>query len=501
MAGVSAPAAPAATAPAAAPPAPVAPAPAPAREPAAGPPPEVVRTPAAAVAPPLEALRGSASAALARGLQGVSAERLKDDLAALVGFGTRHTLSDQADDRRGIGAAARWLRERFEGTAQGRVAVIMHTFTQPPTVRVPREVTMTNVLAVLPSAAMRAAGRAVASLDDLAGEPQVWVLGHYDSRATDPLDATSDAPGANDNGSGTVALLEIARALGGLDLDATVVLAATVGEEQGLLGAARLASDAARLGLPIVGVLNMDIVGDPTGHIGPDGVRVRDEGRVRVFSQGLTRRLTIEQVSAIRDTAAESDSPSRQLARFVRSIGPQAAALGSVEPLLIFRADRYLRGGDHLPFGDEGFPAVRFVNVPERYERQHQDVRQGPDGQSIGDLPQYVDYQYLARVVRLVAASAVALAQSPRPPRRVVMLTRQLANDTTLRWEPSPSPDVAGYEVVYRATTEHDWTAAFDVGNTATARVPVSKDDFQIGVRAYDAEGNRGPVTFATAGR
>jgi Zn-dependent M28 family amino/carboxypeptidase len=319
------------------------------------------------------------------------------------------------------------------------------------------------------------------------------MVAHYDSRATDPLDATSDAPGANDDGSGTAALLEAARVLSKRRFDATIVFLAVAGEEQGLLGSAFHAVRARADKLDVAAVLSNDIVGDPSG---PDGRSSRRE--IRLFSEGLPRAATIEDARKIASLGGESDSPSRELARFVAEVA--ALHRTRVQPLLVFRADRFLRGGDHLSFNEQRFPAVRFTDVFEKYDRQHQNVRV-EDGRRFGDAAEFVDADYLADVVRLNAACLAHLAAAPAPPVDGKIVATELTTDTKLRWSRSPTQDVAGYEVAWRRTTSPTWEHVVDVGDALETTVPLSKDEWLFGLRAYDREGWRSVVAFPAAER
>ena len=424
----------------------------------------------------------------------ISPERVMGDVETLAGFGTRHTLSDTASDTRGIGAARRWLAEEFERAVAdsgrtGDLAPVIRFDTHAVAAdgqRVVRDVDVVNVVCELPGAMPEARTRLY------------YVLGHYDSRASDPNDAAIDAPGANDDASGVAVCLELARVLAGERLDATVVLMPTAGEEQGLIGARRHAAAASAAGLDVRAVLSNDIVGSPRG---PNGREARD--LVRVYSEGLSAQLGSDERSmlalrTVRSLAAEADGPSRQLARYVAEVG-EAYDL-PVRPWVMHRPDRFLRGGDHTGFNEAGFAAVRLVEVHEDYTRQHQDVRV-EGGIAYGDVPEHVDARYLADVARLNAAAIVCLANAPSEPGDARVVTAELTNDTTIRWSPSPEPDVAGYEVVWRDTTSPTWDHALDVGPATEATLDLSKDHWFFGVRAYDREGYRSPVAFTRAGR
>lgn len=424
-------------------------------------------------------------------MRAVSADRCRADVESLAAFGTRHTFSDTESTTRGIGAARRWIRDRFEeiaAAAEGSMTVDFESFDIPPGPRVPGGANIVNVIAVKHGSMPLAAGRAC------------YVVGHYDSRNGNPLDAAGDAPGANDNASGTAVVLECARVLASIPTDATIVFLATAGEEQGLLGArAHAEAVAADRRWTINGVLNNDIVGDPFGW--SNAKDPRDRATVRLFSEGLPRNPSAQRLAELRAIAAESDSPSRQLARYVSQVADIERT--ALRPRVTYRLDRFLRGGDHSCFSDAGFSAVRFTAPKEEYNRQHQDVRleATPDGSTIvyGDLPRFVDPEYLADVARLNAAVLVHLANAPSSPGDVRVLTEQLETSTTLRWAPSPEPDVAGYEVVWRETTSPTWDHARDVGIGTQATIELSKDDWFFGVRAYDRDGYRSPVSFAGA--
>tara|TARA_R110000765_G_scaffold26486_7_gene64621 strand:+ start:351 stop:2231 length:1881 start_codon:yes stop_codon:yes gene_type:complete len=433
-----------------------------------------------------------------RAIEAVDPARLIDNVHALTSFGTRHTLSDTVSDTRGIGAARRWVKQAFEEAIEGHnrpdssapfVTFDSHT-VEPDGRRIPEQVEIVNVLCTIPGTNPDSTNRLY------------YVLAHLDSRASGALDATSEAPGANDDGSGVAALIELARVLSKESLDATVVFMATSGEEQGLFGAKLHAQDLLNSGADVRAVLNNDTIGDPTGVGDLDG-----STEVRIFSEGLGLDLVNlddpEQLKAalykLRSTGSESDSPSRQLARYNNSIGKLHGEL-PVKPKLIFRPDRFLRGGDHTPFNQLGFPAVRFCEVYENYDHQHQDVRIENDTQ-FGDLADFVDAHYLAGVTKLNAAVLVHLANAPSSPTNARIITADLTNDTTLRWDPSPEVDTAGYEVLWRETTDYDWKKLKDVGNVTEATIDLSKDNWIFAIRAYDKDGYRSPATYPTPSR
>ncbi len=419
----------------------------------------------------------------------ITPHSVKSHVSRLASFGTRHTLSETESDTTGIGAARRWIRdefERFKRKSGGRLEVQMERFEQPPMRRIPEPVELVNVIAVLPGSMPEAAHR------------RYYVIGHYDSRASDGMDAESDAPGANDDGSGTAVVIELARVMADQELDATVVFMTNPGEEQGLLGASYHAAQAVANEWTIGGVLSNDIVGNPNGPPFADGTPRRADDLIRLFSEGVPRNPDAQQIGRIRALSGESDSASRQLARYVAEVAEWEGT--DVKPMLVFRPDRFLRGGDHTPFNNEGFAAVRFTEVYEDYTKQHQDVRI-EDGVTYGDLPRDVDAQYLAGVAKLNAAALVHLANAPSVPGNARIIIAELTNDTTIRWDASPEPDVAGYEIVWRETTSPVWEHVRDVGNVTEATIDLSKDNWFFGVRAYDRDGYKSPVAFPGAAR
>lgn len=415
-----------------------------------------------------------------RMLDEVEARSLERYDRALVSFGTRHTLSAQDDPRRGIGAARDYIKRQFDqiaATSGGRMTVELQSYVQPPASRIPQPTTITNVVATLRGT-------------DPASADRVYVVGaHYDSRVTDVLDATSDAPGANDDGSGTSAVIELARVMATRPTEATIVFATFAGEEQGLYGSNHFAEVAKQAGWNIQGVLNMDIIGSPVGGNG-----ARDPRTIRLFSEGVPSSETPQETARRQSIGGENDGISRQLARYVKDTGENNATEMRVK--LVWRRDRFLRGGDQIPFLQRGWAGVRFTEPNENYDHQHQDVRV-ENGRQYGDLLEFVDFRYLARVTRVVGSSLAALSRSPRAPLNARVITAQLTYDTELRWNPNPEPDIVGYEIVWRDSTEPLWTNARFVGNVTAATIAgLNKDDFQVGVRAIDRDGNRSPVAY-----
>lgn len=433
-------------------------------------------------------------------LRGIDAARCAKTVEKLCDFGTRHTLSPTDDPGRGTGAARLWLKKEFESAAQGGgLTVSLEEFPVPRMQRLPDGATVVNVVAVLPGRMKEAASR------------RYYVVGHYDTINGDKMDSKGDAPGANDDASGVAVVLECARVLATKELDATIVFLCTGGEEQGLVGARFHAQAASARGEKVMGVLNNDIVGDPSPRVWTSHLDAKRGSRqrgmdmaepllpfVRVFSEGLPKKMTAEEVERYRLEGAESDSPSRQLARFVPYVAEREKV--TVKPVIVFRQDRFLRGGDHVAFNESGFTAVRFTVPGEDYTRQHANVTE-KDGKPYGDLPRFVDGKYIAAVAELNAATLMHLANAPSPPGRARVVTKELSTDTLLRWDASPEPDVAGYEVLIRDTTEADWREVVNVGNVTEFRTPVSKDNVFFAVRAYDKAGWVSPAAFCWAER
>ncbi len=418
-------------------------------------------------------------AKIAAALHQVSAQRIQENIAKLVGFGTRLTLSVQDAESiakgHGIGAAREWIKSEFERYSKdcgGCLEVKTDSFTEQPADRIPAATEINNVYAVLKGT------------DAVQSKRIVLVTGHYDSRNSDTLDVKGDAPGANDDASGTAVSLECARVLSKMKFPATIIFLTVAGEEQGLNGSHHFAKMAKDQGWDLEAVLNNDIVGG-------DKSAEQDHSVVRVFSEGLPAAASEQDVKRIRGLGGESDSGSRQLARYVAGVGRTYET--AVTPMLVFRLDRYLRGGDHYSFNQQGFAAVRLTEFREDFHHQHQNVRT-EGGVEYGDLPKFVDYDYVADVARLNAATLASLAAAPGPPANVRILTKNLENDSTMTWEAAPG--AASYEVVWRATTSGDWEHAQSFASATQATLKLSKDNVIFGVRAVDAAGHRSPAVM-----
>lgn len=418
----------------------------------------------------------------------VSAERAKASVEKLASFGTRHTLSETASATRGIGAARNWLKAEFESlkSVANMLDVRFEEFDAPKMPRLPDGAKIVNVVVTLPGTSATAKDRVV------------YVVGHYDTINGDRMDPTRDAPGANDDASGTVVVLECARALAAQPLETTVVFLCTAAEEQGLVGAKYHAEQLAASGKrSSVWVLNNDIVGDPSiPFILPSGQSVDSSTFVRLFSEAIPRGLSAEALSKLRTEGLENDSPSRQLARYVADVAQREGM--SFQPRLMHRQDRFLRGGDHSAFNEAGFPAVRFSVPAEDYSRQHADVI-SKDGKPYGDIAEYVSGPYVANVAKLNTAVIVHLASAPGPTKRTRMLTKSLETTATLRWDAPADGDVAGYEILLRDTSAPTWQHIIDVGMATEKTLPVSKDNYFFAVRAYDRDGFRGVPEIARA--
>ena len=418
--------------------------------------------------------------AIAEALREVSPARIQATIEKLVSFHTRSTLSsaNSGDASKGIVAAREWIRGEFQSYSQacgGCLDVKLDAFVEPPADRVPTPTEMANVYAVL-------RGTLHGTLLGTQGEESrriVLVTGHYDSRNSDNYDTAAAAPGANDDASGTAVSLECARVLSRLKFPATIIFLTVAGEEQGLNGSTHFAKMAKEQGWQIEAVLNNDIVGGD-----------RSEGRrpdtVRVFSEGIPLSASDDEMRRIRGLGGESDSPSRQIARYIVET---AKTFGTeLQPTLIFRLDRYLRGGDHSAFNEQGFAGIRFTEYRENYNHQHQNVR-SENGVEYGDLPKFVDYEYVAKVARLNAATLASLASAPAPPEKVRLLAKELENDSTLTWEAVPR--ATGYEVLWRDTTSPTWDHSELFGNETRATLKMSKDNVIFAVRSVDAAGHK----------
>lgn len=457
-------------------------------------------SPLASAADPLSA-RDALDPQVSAMLADISATRIEQRIRSLVGFHTRHTLSETESDTRGIGAARRWIQRELQDcskAAGGRLQVEMDAFIEPAGQRMARPAELVNVVATLP-------GRAPASQARM-----LVVSGHYDSRNSDVMDASGAAPGANDDASGVAAVMEMACAMAKQQFDATLVFMAVPGEEQGLLGATHWAKEARRKGLQIEAMITNDIVGSSTGDAGQ-----RDAKQLRLFADGLDPLLRLLVQARTNTPASEAESraneatreglqqlvlaggaadlPTHQLGRHIKTAGERYLPGFSVN--LIQRRDRYLRGGDHLPFLERGYAAVRISEPFENFRHQHQNVR-SENGVVYGDLPEFVDFAYVADVARVNAAALATLALAPAAPRNVRLDASELTNDSTLIWSANSEPELAGYRIVWRTTDAATWQHSQDVGLVTQIRLPVSKDNVVFGVQALSKRGHASLASY-----
>jgi hypothetical protein len=416
-------------------------------------------------------------------LRQIDPNRIQATIEKLVSFGTRHTASSQTDPARGIGAATAWVTQQmnaFAAVPGSNMTVQQQTFIQPvgPTIPVPTPIT--NVIATIQGTA----------------SPQRFyvVTGHLDSRCLDVLDFTSDAPGADDDGSGVAVVLELARLLATQQFPGTIVLATVDGEEQGLFGSTFMANQMAAAGNDVQGMFSNDIVGASQSF---DGFKP-DPFTLRMFLEGVPTNASSNDVALIQTVGGENDGKSRQLGRYVSEVAP--FFLTQMNIRLIWRRDRYLRGTDSRSFQAQGYAAARFSEPRENFNHEHQNVGV-VNGVQFGDLIDFVDFNYVARVAKVNMAALWALASSPSTPKGLQIHTTPPpglpgTNLTTLTWNANPESNLTGYEVVMRETTFPDWTSAIPVGNVTTVTLNISKDNVQFGLRAVDQNGNRSPVAF-----
>ena len=407
----------------------------------------------------------------------VSEKNIENLVRKLVTFETRNSMSDTLSPTTGIGAARNWIKfemSRYSRESDGRLKAEFDVFTQPADGRrVMAATVMKNVLGILPG---------TDPLDD-----RVFIVsGHYDSRASDVNDAKIFAPGANDDASGTAAVMELARVMSTYKFNCTIIFVAMVAEEQGLFGAANLAKRAKEAKWNVAGMITNDIIGNTYGI----ETGLKDNNSVRIFSEGVSVVETPAEAAARTSTGSENDGRARQFARYMKEVGERY--VDQLDVKLIYRRDRYLRGGDHTPFSQQGFPGIRITEMNENFDRQHQTVRK-ENGVDYGDLPDFVDYAYTQKVARMNLASLANLALSPREPENVGIVTSQLTNKTVLRWEKPKGETPSGYYVVMRETSSPVWERKFFVTDT-TASLNYSKDNYVFGVQSVDAEGHESLV-------
>ncbi len=403
----------------------------------------------------------------------VSSDSLKSYIQQMVAFGTRSTLSDQKSEQRGIGAARIWVLNQFNRFAQqsnGRLSAIIDTTTLAPDgKRVNKPILLGNVVATLKGT-------------DATDKRIFLISGHLDSRASDVMNGESIAPGANDDGSGVAAVLECARIMSKTNFPATIIFIAVSGEEQGLLGAGFMAEKAKKQNLNIEAVLNNDIMGSNNSS----ETNIIDNTRLRVFSESFSVLDTGRAALNIRNLGLENDGKTRQLARYIKEIGERY--VDNLQIVMVYRNDRYLRGGDHTPYVQRGFAAVRITEMNENYEHQHQDVRK-ENGKQFGDLAEFMDFEYLRKNTAVNLSNLANLAKAPSMPQAVKIDTKNLTNATYLSWKQPESGKVKGFYILMRETTSAVWQKKiFTTQNDI--KLPYSKDNYFFAVQSVNDDGN-----------
>ncbi len=411
----------------------------------------------------------------------VSSKNIEANIRKLVSFKSRHTLSDTTSKTEGSGAARNWIKaemEKYASASGGRMKVQFDTFTQPKGNRIDNPVHLKNVLAILKGTDPN--------------DTRVYIVsGHYDSRVNDVMNPNAVEPGANDDASGTAVSMELARVMAKRSFPATIIFMSVVGEEQGLYGSTNVAKRAKAENWNVDAMLNNDIVGNTHGM----ETDLKDNRSVRVFSEGVpsTAAKNEKEIASLISLGGENDSPSRELARYVKETAERY--VDQLDVKLIYRRDRYLRGGDHVPFLLQGFTAVRFTEMNEDFNRQHQDVRT-ENGIDYGDLPDFVDFNYVQKVARMNLSVLANLALAPAEPQDVGIVTSGLTNKTTLKWEaPKSGKKPAGYYVLMRETISPHWEKKFYVTDN-TATLAYSKDNYLFAVQSVDADGHESLPVF-----
>ena len=414
----------------------------------------------------------------------VSPDSLQSYIKQMVSFGTRSTVSSVSDRAKGIGAARNWVLSKFNSFAAasgGRMTAFVDTTTYTADgKRVKNDINLGNTVATLKGS-------------DPNDHRLFIISGHLDSRRTDVMDGVADAPGANDDGSGSAAVIECARVMSRHSFPATIIFVTVSGEEQGLLGSTYMAKKARSQGWHIEGVLNNDIMGSNNSN----QTRIIDNTRVRVFSEGLPAYELDKQAQRIRALGLENDGAARQLARYVKEVGERY--VDNLEVVMIYRNDRFLRGGDHSPYVEAGYPAVRITEMNENFEHQHQDVRT-EKGVVYGDLPEFMDFEYLRKNTAMNLANLANLAKAPGVPEEVRIEVKNLTNTTQLNWKAPLSGTPSGYYVLIRETTSAVWQKKLFCAGTEIV-LPYSKDNYFFAVQAVSAGGNESLAVVPTPGR
>lgn len=403
----------------------------------------------------------------------IKADNLESTVKKLVSFGTRHTLSDTKSNSRGIGAAQRWVKSEFDKYAldsNGRLTAAIDFFeVKADGKRIAKDSQLANVMATLKGT-------------DPTDTRVLIVSGHIDSRVTDVMDAKSDAPGANDDGSGVAAMMELAKIMSKRSFPFTIIFVAVTGEEQGLYGAKYLAEKAKKENWNIVAMLNNDMIGNSLSS----GTNLRDNTKFRVFSEATPYLESEDEAKMRKLTNRDNDSPSRLLARYIKTVTEQY--VDQLEVNLVYRNDRFLRGGDHTPFSQNGFTAVRFCEMNENFDHQHQDLRT-ENAIKYGDLPEFMDFEYLRKITASNLATLANLAWATNSPTNVVIEVKDLTNFSTLSWKAPESKNVKGYQILIRETSDANWQKSIFVSDTK-ATIPYSKDNFLFAVQAIDELGH-----------
>ena len=403
----------------------------------------------------------------------VSATNMENTVRKLVSFGTRHTLSDTKSNSRGIGAAQRWVKSEFDKYAKnskGRLTAEIDYFTiKADGRRIAVDSQLGNVMATLKGT-------------DPTDNRVLIISGHLDSRASDVMNSTIDAPGANDDGSGVAAVMEISRIMSQREFPFTIIFVTVVGEEQGLYGAKHLAEKAKAENWNIIAMLNNDMIGNSLSN----GTGLRDNMNVRVFSEAIPYLETEAEAKVRKSTNRENDSPSRLLARYIKTTTSQY--IDQLNINLVYRNDRFLRGGDHTPFSQNGFTAIRFCEMNENYDHQHQDVRL-EKGTQFGDLPEFMDFEYMRKVTGANLATLSNLSLSPKAPKNVGIKISELTNFSDLVWSAPEGKSVFGYQVLVRETSASHWEKTIFVKDTSVT-IPYSKDNYLFAIQSVDELGH-----------
>lgn len=414
----------------------------------------------------------------------VSSDSLKANIQQLVAFGTRNTLSTQKDSKRGIGAARNWILTRLNQFAKqsgGRLSAFIDSATYAADgKRVDTAINLGNVVATLKGT-------------DPTDNRIFLVSGHMDNMRTNVMDRTGDAPGANDDGSGSAAVIECARIMSKHSFPATIIFITVAGEEQGLLGAAYMANKSKKENRNIEAVLNNDIMGSNNSS----ETNIIDNTRIRVFSEGLPAFELDKNGKMIRQLGLENDGKARQLARYVKEVGERY--VDNLQVVMIYRNDRFLRGGDHTPYVENGYAAVRITEMNENYYHQHQNVRK-ENGIQYGDLPEFMDFEYLRKNTALNLSNLANLAKSPSMPQDVKVDVKNLTNYTNLSWKSSATGKIKGYYVLIRETTSSTWQKKLFTSELNIS-LPYSKDNYFFAVQAVSENGNESLPVIPSVGR